>query len=204
MQGFARDGVVLRLADWGFGLSAVGWAVRTALSHGASIVGATLAILNLTAGLLLLMRRAPERHAPLRDSFLCLASLFASGVVLKLAPRPESWPLGAALLFAVTGVGAVASLATLGASFGVLPAWRGLVVRGPYRLLRHPAYACELLLVLACGLAAPRDPALWLSCAGAAALLVLRIHIEERLLAQDPEYAAYRARVPWRLLPGAW
>jgi len=33
---------------------------------------------------------------------------------------------------------------------------------------------------------------------------ILRILAEERLLSQDPEYAAYMTTVRWRLIPGVF
>ena len=203
-RSWTSDALLLSLVDWGFGLSAIGWAVRIVFVHGSTIVGSTLAALNLAVGVLLLVRRTPARLAGLRDSLLCLGSLVASGVVLKLAPPPEAWPLSASILFAAGGLGALLSLASLGTSFGVLPALRGLVARGPYRWIRHPAYACETLLVVACALADLRAPWPWLAAAVAVALLVLRVRLEERLLRLDPAYLAYETRVPWRLLPGVW
>ena len=42
----------------------------------------------------------------------------------------------------------LASVAVLGRCFGILPDVRGLVVRGPYRLVRHPLYLGELTAAL--------------------------------------------------------
>lgn len=104
--------------------------------------------------------------------------------------------LGAGLLFAI------ASVAFLGRCFGVLPDVRGLVTRGPYRLVRHPLYLGELTAALGIVLGAQRwAPALaaWLVCLG---LQLVRTKYEERSLrAQFPEYAPYADRTK-RLIPG--
>jgi len=104
--------------------------------------------------------------------------------------------LGAGLLFAI------ASVAFLGRCFGVLPDVRGLVTRGPYRLVRHPLYLGELTASLGIVLGAQRwAPAFgaWLVCLS---LQLVRTAYEERSLrAEFPEYAPYAARTK-RLIPG--
>ena len=104
--------------------------------------------------------------------------------------------LGAGLLFAI------ASVAFLGRCFGVLPDVRGLVTRGPYRLVRHPLYLGELTASLGIVLGAQRwAPAFgaWLVCLG---LQLVRTRYEERSLrAEFPEYAPYAERTK-RLIPG--
>ena len=104
--------------------------------------------------------------------------------------------LGAGLLFAI------ASVAFLGRCFGVLPDVRGLVTRGPYRLVRHPLYLGELTASLGIVLGAQRwAPAFgaWLVCLS---LQLVRTGYEERSLrAEFPEYAPYAERTK-RLIPG--
>jgi protein-S-isoprenylcysteine O-methyltransferase Ste14 len=193
-----------RAVSAGFGLSALGWAVHGVVSgHTATLPGATVASLNFVVGLLFLARRPPLRTASLRDALLCLASVAASGVVLRLAPPFHEWPAIAAWVFAVAGAAAIATLVTLGTSFAVLPSLRAVVDRGPYRLLRHPAYAAEAVMVGAAALAAP-GAATIAAYAVALALVVVRIRLEERLLAGEPSYREYESRVRWRLLPGVW
>ena len=91
-------------------------------------------------------------------------------------------------------------LFSLGRSFGVAPADRGLVLNGPYRFLRHPIYAGELLAVFAilAGTQSPWNAAVF----GLLLLTVLaRIGWEERTVSG---YGSYTGRVRWRLLPGVW
>jgi protein-S-isoprenylcysteine O-methyltransferase Ste14 len=79
-----------------------------------------------------------------------------------------------------------------------------VIAAGPYRVVRHPAYAIALLGCPANGLALGS----WLAAAiGALAipLLLWRCIGEDRMLrAGLPGYADYAARVRWRLIPGIW
>jgi protein-S-isoprenylcysteine O-methyltransferase Ste14 len=90
--------------------------------------------------------------------------------------------------------------ASLGRSFGLLPAQRGMVASGPYRIARHPMYLGYVIgqtgfvlvnfslqnLLILLGI----YMALW-----------LRISREEAVLATSADYRAYQERVRWRLLP---
>jgi protein-S-isoprenylcysteine O-methyltransferase Ste14 len=92
---------------------------------------------------------------------------------------------------------------TLGRSFGIAPANRGIVARGPYNLVRHPIYAGYLISHIAFLLA---DPGPWNAAVvviGDGALVV-RALIEERVLSADVDYQAYCRRVCWHLVPGVF
>ncbi|MCP3960250.1 MAG: hypothetical protein GY719_20600 [bacterium] len=96
-----------------------------------------------------------------------------------------------------------ATFLCLGRSFAILPALRGVVVRGSYRLVRHPAYAGELLMIAGCVVARPvagSVAALLL----AVPLVALRIRAEEELLMSRERYRSYAEQVRWRLVPGVW
>ena len=91
----------------------------------------------------------------------------------------------------------------LGRSFGLVPANRGIVVRGPYMFVRHPIYTGYLITHAAFFVA---NPAPW--NAGvilvADTLLILRALMEERILSSDVEYQGYCRRVGWHLVPGVF
>jgi len=90
---------------------------------------------------------------------------------------------------------------TIGRSFGLVPANRGIVVRGPYRLVRHPIYAGYLLTHISVMLGYPAPWNIAVILIGDTAL-ILRALAEERMLNLDLEYQAYCGRVAWHLVPG--
>ena len=111
-----------------------------------------------------------------------------------------------ALTVIVSAVGllvVIGGKASLGRSFGLMPANRGIVSTGFYRLVRHPIYLGYLVTHVAY-LAA--NPTAWnLAVLLAADLgLMARAVCEEATLARDPEYRAYQTRVRWRVVPGVF
>jgi protein-S-isoprenylcysteine O-methyltransferase Ste14 len=93
-----------------------------------------------------------------------------------------------------------ASVLALGRCFGVLPEARGLVTRGPYRLVRHPVYLGEIAALAGLTIAAPALSHLAMFAVFVFAQLT-RMRLEEAALTEAfPEYAAYAARTS-RLLP---
>lgn len=90
---------------------------------------------------------------------------------------------------------------SLGRSFAILPANRGVVTGGAYRLVRHPIYAGYLvghILFLLSSFSFYNLVAYALvSC-----LQVHRILREEAILARTPEYRDYMDRVRYRVIYG--
>lgn len=112
------------------------------------------------------------------------------------APELYTSPVLAAGLLVV-----IAGKLSLGRSFGIVPANRGIVIAGVYRFVRHPIYAGYLVTHVAFLAANPLAlNAALLVMADTA--LVLRALREERTLLLDRVYAAYAGRVRWRLMPG--
>jgi len=110
--------------------------------------------------------------------------------------------IGATLQFAGLLVQLYAKL-SLGRSFGVLPATRGLVTHGAYRWLRHPIYFGYLIAhagFLLSNLSLQNAVVL----AVLYAAQILRIHREEEMLATLPGYEDYRKNVRYRLIPGIY
>jgi protein-S-isoprenylcysteine O-methyltransferase Ste14 len=100
-------------------------------------------------------------------------------------------------------VGAVCQFAAkvlLGRSFGLLPAQRGVVMAGPYRVVRHPMYVGYLIGQM--GFLLVNFSWRNLSVVvGVYLALGLRIVREEAVLAASEDYRDYQRRVRWRMLP---
>jgi protein-S-isoprenylcysteine O-methyltransferase Ste14 len=98
---------------------------------------------------------------------------------------------------------AVWSLRFLGRNVSVLAQARGVVERGPYRWVRHPLYAGEIVssLGLAIALNSYTALGLWLALCG---LQIYRALREEQILLRAlPAYRSYRSRTA-ALLPGVF
>lgn len=164
-----------------------------------------IASLNACVGVLFIVRRPARLCGTLRTCLLALPSLLVGGMVVRHGVAPRDWPLWAHAVVTVGGGLALLSLVTLGRSFAIFPALRRVVTVGPYRVVRHPAYLGELIILIGCvSTGVHRAPALLLAIPLGLAAVVVRIVAEERLLSRDESYAAYAQHVRWRLLPGVW
>ena len=83
----------------------------------------------------------------------------------------------------------------------MLPANRGVMVRGLYRIVRHPIYLGYLLTHAPFLAAHPSGWNLAVLLIGDIALIVRALY-EEETLGQDPQYVQYCRTVRWRLVPG--
>ena len=92
---------------------------------------------------------------------------------------------------------------SLGRSFGLVPAIRGVKSGGLYRIVRHPIYAGYVLMDLGFLLANASDwnGVLYVFAYGAQ---LGRLFAEEQLLMEHPTYRAYAAQTRWRILPGVF
>jgi len=120
------------------------------------------------------------------------------------------WPLQAGALLVVAASLAFALWAISVNRFFVpvirLQPDRGqhVIDAGPYARVRHPGYAGVAALMPASAIALGSWWAL-VPALVVATLFVARASHEDRFLADRLDgYAAYRARVRWRLLPGVW
>lgn len=130
------------------------------------------------------------------------------GTFLPVLLRPDGahpqWGLQWGLVLQFCGVVVCLwSFFALGRSFGFAAADRGLVQRGPYRVVRHPIYVSYVLLQIGYLLQSfsLRNLAVVLL---AIACNAGRMRAEERVLAANPAHAAYCRLVRWRVVPGLW
>lgn len=108
-----------------------------------------------------------------------------------------------AVVLAASAAFEVYALVYLRFNFSIIPEVRRIVVGGPYRMVRHPLYASEIVVAVALVLSQPYQvPALAL--VPFIALQLTRMDFEEALLASVlPDYPAYAAQTA-RLIPFVW
>ena len=162
-------------------------------------------LLLLTSELLVVVFTIVRRHASKVDRSLYVRILAAISVVGPFMMRPDE---SAALLtepvvLAISSAGlavVIAGKISLGRSFGLLPANRGVVSSGVYRLIRHPIYLGYFFTHGAFLLA---NATLWntLALVTADIALLARARMEESTLEADEVYQRYRQVVQWRLIP---
>jgi protein-S-isoprenylcysteine O-methyltransferase Ste14 len=142
---------------------------------------------------------------------LCFALLFNAHAGELRAPltSPSALPgaIGAAL--ALAGVGfAIWARLTLGHYWSglVMTVREGhqLVQTGPYAIVRHPIYTGMLAAILGTTLTLG-TLASWLAVPAGLAGILIRVEVEERLMAAEfgPAHAVYRARTK-KLIPFVW
>ena len=149
-------------------------------------------------GLFLTRRRSTVSSERPLDWILGIVGTFAP-LFLRPADSGALGPVGPALQIIGTLL-AVAAVAGLGRSIGVVAANRGVRTEGLYRLVRHPMYASHLIAYAGYVIAHPsgRNVAITLLVA---VVLHARAVVEERLLSGDPAYQAYLGRARWRFVP---
>jgi protein-S-isoprenylcysteine O-methyltransferase Ste14 len=127
---------------------------------------------------------------------LCCPFLVGPTILTPLAPDMLSVGVSICGLLVIVG-----GKLSLGRSFGLMPANRGIVSTGLYRLVRHPIYLGYLVTHVAYFVA---NPSAWnlLILVTADTALLARAVCEEKTLARDARYRDYQNLVRWRVLPG--
>ena len=188
--------LALSLGSWAI----LGWA---ATEGPVTLPRIAVSTLHLSVALAITRRAPVVRIGSPRAVMAALPALVVAGLAFRLAAPLAEWPVSIQGLFFLGACIAVTTFLALGDNFAVLPALRGVVSRGPYAYVRHPAYAGELGMMLACLLSIPSPMALAVLLT-ALPLIGLRILTEERLLSEVETYRDYAEQVPYRLVPGMW
>ena len=148
-------------------------------------------------------RRAQLVDRSVESAVMTVMSV-AGPPLLRATEAPGLLPDVVTALLATVGLGLViAAKFTLGRSFGIVPANRGVIVGGPYSFVRHPIYTGYLITHLGFLIAHPTPRNVMIAVAADAALIV-RALIEERVLGADVKYQSYCRRVGWHLVPGVF
>lgn len=148
---------------------------------------------------------ADRRILPRLTAFVATTMLLGVGFLpgISLVTLPAWTGVVAVLVIVAASAAEIWALTTLGLSFGIFPAARRLVTRGPYRFVRHPLYLFEILCAVA--MLVPDVGLVRLGMVAAfTALQVLRLKFEEGVLGTAlPEWAEWAAGTR-RLIPGVW
>jgi protein-S-isoprenylcysteine O-methyltransferase Ste14 len=151
---------------------------------------------------LTVFRRAPMMvDRSLRARVLTTLAMIGPPLV---APATLAPLVSDAIAASVSGVGLLVVICgkiSLGRSFGLMPANRGIVSSGLYRLVRHPIYLGYFITHVAFLAAHPSVWNIGLLVVSDIAQLA-RAVCEERTLAKDEAYREYQTRVRWRVVPG--
>jgi protein-S-isoprenylcysteine O-methyltransferase Ste14 len=190
--------------------------ITASRGHGASVsaLGATAALvaqaclfvlLLVEASLILLRPPAVAKSVGIQPRVSAFLGTWLMGLIVLFPVRsnlPPIWLAAAGVLGILSNLLVFLALRHLGRSFSVMAEARGLVVSGPYRVVRHPIYLAEELGLVSAVITHFSPEALVL-LAVQFGFQIVRAGNEERVLTRAfPAYAAYRERVP-RLVPGA-
>jgi len=162
------------------------------------LVGEALVVI-----LTVVRRRAIQVDRSVAAGILTMISV-AGPPMLRASDVASLVPDVATAMISAVGLGLVViGKMALGRSFGLVPANRGIVVRGPYTVVRHPIYTGYLITHIGFFMA---DPTGWNAAVIliADSALILRALMEERVLSADAEYQSYCRRVGWHLVPGVF
>lgn len=124
-------------------------------------------------------------------------------VVVKLIDELHPLVDIASVVFMIGTIILLFTLCSLRGSFAVVPMVSPIKTKFLYRVVRHPMYLGESLMLLACVIAS-KTPISFIVYVAYLATMILRIKEEEKLLSLNTEYESYCLKVTWRLLPNIW
>lgn len=162
---------------------------------------------NLLVLVIALMRSSPQAQdrsiATAAAVIVSYTYTYAQVALLRWIPSDEVSAQVGLMLVIIGACFSLVSLLSLGRLFGVRPALRGLVTKGPYRAVRHPIYLAYMVSDIGYNVQGWNIGTLMLVAAGWISM-IYRIRAEERVLSGHPDWANYTSRVRYRLVPGVW
>ena len=172
--------------------------------HTHRLTGLLLLISEALVVVLTIVRRRAQIVDRSPGAAIVTALSLAGPPLVRSAAGPGVLPDLATASLSAVGLGLViAGKITLGRSFGIVPANRGVVIGGPYGFVRHPIYTGYVVTHIAFAFAHPTAWNIVVLMVTDVAL-VARALYEERVLAQDRLYQVYCSRVTWHLVPGVF
>jgi protein-S-isoprenylcysteine O-methyltransferase Ste14 len=160
--------------------------------------------LNIQCAVLFALRHPAQLTT--RDPLEVGVTLVSLNYIFAFEPIPivsSAWaPLGG-VICTVGAFLTLISVHSLGRSFAVLPSLRPIKTSGSYRFVRHPIYLSYLVTALGIVI---RHPSIYNGAVALVGIMLVlwRIKFEDRLLAQEPSYREYVARVHYQLIPGLY
>jgi protein-S-isoprenylcysteine O-methyltransferase Ste14 len=171
------------------------------LDRGANVVWVVGAVMM---GAMSIVRIAPRAYMMDLRALASTAAVFLLPCMVRPVLPSTGMMAWTGIALEVFGVGlSQVARIYMGRSFGILPGNRGIVSKGPFKLVRHPIYAGWFLLTVGYLLSYPSRANLFIMIA-TLPFMLWRISLEEELLVDDPEYREYEARVTFRLIPGVF
>jgi protein-S-isoprenylcysteine O-methyltransferase Ste14 len=154
------------------------------------------------AGTFFMIRRAPKSHSRVPVEWFCAAG--GTWVTLLFRPLIGAADVPTLQVLLICGMlVSMTGLISLGRSFGIVPANRGVQRSGLYRFVRHPMYF-GYVVMHSCFVGQHftyyNVGILFLFVL----FTVLRIIMEERHLSKDDAYREMQQAVRYRLVPFVW
>lgn len=177
--------------------------IARSVMYAAFVIGAAITLLS--------SRTARARDGRRVAAVTSLAATFLMVGLSYLPAGPVLWSASASveqggLVLTVLGAAfALVAFLSLGSNFSITPEARDLVVTGPYRLVRHPIYFAELMMIVGIVVGYARLTTL-IGALGVLGLQIYRIEAEEKLLGENfsSTFADFTTRTPYRLVPLIW
>jgi protein-S-isoprenylcysteine O-methyltransferase Ste14 len=190
-----------------FGVTAVELAILATLTPSFTLVDWIYVLQHVIVLAIALTRAPPDIRDSSPATLLAVAVSYAYPyaqiIYLRSAPGDAAWPEIGLVLVVVSACLSFASLIALGRLFGVRPALRGVMTKGPYTFVRHPMYLAYGLADIGYNLQEWNFGTALMVAAGWASLLY-RVRAEECVLSGDARWRVYASTVRYRLVPGFW